>query len=111
MFFLCKYQDLLKKSVKTCNILIENTNYSIILVAKDHQIHAFRNQCPHAWVGLDAVDDLIISGCGQYLQCTSHFAQFRMHDGYCVYGPCAGQSLVPLQLTIKDGSIFLLQAV
>jgi nitrite reductase/ring-hydroxylating ferredoxin subunit len=45
------------------------------------------------------------------LQCTSHFAQFRMHDGLCVYGPCAGKSLYRLQLTIKDGSIYLLQAV
>lgn len=85
--------------MQTLNILIDNTNYSIILLVKDNQIHAFRNRCPHAWVGLDAVDDLIISGCGQYLQCTSHFAQFRMHDGYC-----------GLQVTIKDGSIFLLQA-
>ena len=34
-----------------------------------------------------------------HLLCHSHGALYRTRDGYCVSGPCSGQSLVPLEVT------------
>ena len=43
----------------------------------------------------------------QYIQCAIHGAQFRINDGYCIYGPCSGQSLKAVQVTVKDGEVLL----
>jgi nitrite reductase/ring-hydroxylating ferredoxin subunit len=44
---------------------------------------------------------------GMYIQCSMHFAQFRIADGYCVYGPCVGRSLRGEPIEIRDGVILL----
>ena len=32
-------------------------------------------------------------------------AQFRIHDGYCVYGPCVGMSLQRVGVEVSDGAV------
>lgn len=110
MLFLCHYQDLLKQPVQV-HALPENDNgrQSLILILHQDRIRAYDNLCPHAWVPLDTASPDILSGCKQYLQCSSHFAQFRLRDGYCVYGPCQGRSLQALKVIRQVDKIFLQQ--
>jgi naringenin degradation protein FdeD len=41
--------------------------------------------------------------------CASHGALFEKSTGYCVAGPCAGQSLQTLPLEVSDGYVMLAQ--
>jgi nitrite reductase/ring-hydroxylating ferredoxin subunit len=36
-----------------------------------------------------------------------HGALFRPEDGFCVSGPCAGESLKQLKLELRDGAVWL----
>jgi nitrite reductase/ring-hydroxylating ferredoxin subunit len=110
VFFLCHYQDLVNNPVQILSLpSSENNRDSVILTLHGDSIRAFRNQCPHAWVPLDLASPDILSGCKQYLQCSSHFAQFRKQDGYCIYGPCQGQSLQKVDVVVDKDKIFLRQ--
>jgi nitrite reductase/ring-hydroxylating ferredoxin subunit len=40
--------------------------------------------------------------------CTTHGAQFRLHDGLCTTGPCKGKSLTALAIE-RDGEDLLLR--
>ena len=66
---------------------------AIILVNSGGRLYAYLNRCPHTGVNLDWVPDRFLDGSRHYIQCATHGALFRMHDGFCILGPCAGRSL------------------
>ena len=77
----------------------------IFVVRQGDRALAYHNRCPHIGVQLNWMPDAFMSLDRVWLQCSLHGAQFRINDGFCVYGPCLGRSLEPLPLTIVDGRI------
>ena len=62
------------------------------------QLYAYRNSCPHLGVTLNWMPDRFLSEDGAFLQCALHGALFRIDDGHCVRGPCAGRRLQAVEL-------------
>ena len=42
-----------------------------------------------------------------HILCATHGAEFRIEDGFCVLGPCRGQSLEPISVSVRDGDVVL----
>lgn len=68
------------------------------------EIRAFRNECPHQGTPLETFPDRFLTRDGSAFLCTTHGAQFRLTDGYCFRGPCAGKYLVSLPVK-RDGGL------
>ena len=68
-----------------------------VVVTRDEAgvLRAFENFCPHQG------GTLFLAPNGE-LRCRLHGAQFRLRDGLCTGGPCAGALLTPLPLTSAD---------
>jgi len=64
-------------------------------------LHGYRNACPHVGTPLDFVPDRFFDPSGTLLQCSTHGAQFRVADGYCVAGPCTGKRLTPVTVILS----------
>ena len=75
------------------------------LVRKNNQVYAYRNACPHTGAPLEWVPDQFLDHEGGFVQCALHGALFRVNDGFCVSGPCAGQSLQSLPVRQRDERI------
>ena len=54
---------------------------------------------------LAQVLDRYLSEDGALIACSWHGALFRIEDGACVGGPCAGQRLTPWPVAVVDGTI------
>jgi nitrite reductase/ring-hydroxylating ferredoxin subunit len=80
----------------------------LILLRHEGRVHAYENRCPHRGTTLDWVEGRFMSPDGSHLQCATHGALFRLHDGLCVAGPCSGDSLNELELCHEAGAIFVL---
>jgi nitrite reductase/ring-hydroxylating ferredoxin subunit len=39
--------------------------------------------------------------------CSAHGALFDIVTGVCILGPCIGQALQPLRLTVRDDTLFV----
>lgn len=65
-------------------------------------LRAFRNQCRHWTVELDAGDADFWNPDLKMIQCKVHGALFRPEDGLCVHGPCSGHPLIGYELA-EDG--------
>jgi nitrite reductase/ring-hydroxylating ferredoxin subunit len=79
-----------------------------LFVVKQHGVlHAYANSCPHIGTPLDFLPDRFFDRDGKHLLCSTHGARFRVADGYCVEGPCAGKSLQTLTIRIDGGEIAL----
>lgn len=72
----------------------------------DEGIVAWENSCPHKpEVQLDRGLGALIDG--DQLVCHEHGARFNCDDGYCTRGPCRGRSLSPIDVTVRDGDVYL----
>jgi nitrite reductase/ring-hydroxylating ferredoxin subunit len=80
------------------------------LLLRDHAgtLRAYLNRCEHLPVPLDAGGRKFLSADGAYLQCQTHGARYRLVDGYCVVGPCAGRALEALAIEIDDADVYIL---
>jgi len=56
---------------------------------------------------LNWVPDQFLDLTGDYIQCATHDALFRIADGVCVYGPSAGDRLTPLPTAVEAGEVVL----
>ena len=79
----------------------------LFVVNENQQFFAFRNQCPHTGVNLNWQPNQFFDIDNKYLQCSTHGALFRVNDGYCVRGPCAGASLISIPLKVDSGNIYV----
>ncbi len=80
---------------------------SIILTRRGNHIAAFRNKCPHAGYPLQRADGRIVVQGGRYMVCGAHGASFTLEHGSCAGGPCNGDGLERVAVTIRDGFVSL----
>jgi nitrite reductase/ring-hydroxylating ferredoxin subunit len=77
------------------------------VVRQGDQVFGYINSCPHYQSTLEWKDDTFLTYDKELIQCSLHAALFRIHDGYCVSGPCTGASLKPLAVAVVDGQVVL----
>lgn len=81
--------------------------HDVFVVRMQGEVYAYHNRCPHTGAPLDWVPDQFLSLDGRHIQCANHAALFRVHDGFCIAGPCSGQALKRLPVIVSDGEIHL----
>lgn len=79
----------------------------LFVVRKGGVLAAYRNSCPHTGAPLEWLPDQFLDIESSFIQCAIHGALFRPEDGYCLRGPCTGQSLQPLDLHLEDDRLLV----
>ena len=80
---------------------------AIFVVRHGGRVAAYENSCPHLGSPLDWVPDRFLDLEKRFILCATHGALFRIGDGHCLAGPCAGKSLKPVPIRLEAGSIYL----
>jgi nitrite reductase/ring-hydroxylating ferredoxin subunit len=70
-------------------------------------IRAYVNACAHLGVPLNLTGNNFFDSERNFLVCSMHGARFRPLDGFCVSGPCAGESLRPLGVAVDGDAVWL----
>lgn len=81
--------------------------YNIMVLRQGLNVVAYVNSCPHTGAPLDYPEGQFFSPDGEYIQCKIHGALFTKDNGYCVMGPCPGQSLRAVSIDVVNGEVFL----
>ena len=63
------------------------------VVRSGGRLLGFIDRCPHAGLPLALVPDRYLTREGDLILCSAHGAMFRIEDGLCLAGPCAGRGL------------------
>jgi nitrite reductase/ring-hydroxylating ferredoxin subunit len=80
---------------------------SLFVVKQGGALYAYVSSCPQIGTPLNFLPDRFFDRDGKHLLCSTHGARFRVADGYCIGGPCAGKSLTPATIRIDGGEITL----
>ena len=79
----------------------------LFAIRRGDRVHAYVNACPHIGVSLDWAPDRFLTRDGTQIVCSTHGALFTIETGLCVDGPCQGDSLEPVPVTIVDGRVLV----
>ena len=108
-FPICRLDELTIRSARTFQLLRRKksgraTKWNIFVVRTEQQVVGYYNTCPHSPWNLDCEGNSILSPEG-YLQCGKHGARFEVESGRCFHGPCVGERLKPVELSVLDGTV------
>lgn len=79
----------------------------IFVVRRGDRVFGYANSCPHLSSPLDWIENQFMTPDKSHILCATHGAQFRIEDGVCVTGPCQGDALTPLPLSVRDDVVML----
>ncbi len=74
---------------------------------RNDQVFVYVNRCPHAGLPLDFRPGQFLDRAKTHILCTNHGAVFRIEDGFCIAGPCAGESLRRRETEVRNGTVYL----
>lgn len=75
------------------------------VVRRGETLHGYVDRCAHMALPLAQKLDAYLTDDGSLIQCSWHGALYRIEDGQCVGGPCAGSRLTPWTVEVVDGNI------
>ena len=102
---LCELHDIPENDARGFSINTPGGIQEIFIVRKNDEYFGYINRCPHTGVNLDWQLHRFLSLDGTEIQCATHGARFRIRDGFCTWGPCQGQSLVPVSTYIDNNRL------
>lgn len=70
-------------------------------------VHGYLNRCGHVPVELDFQPGEFFDSSRLYLICATHGALYDPASGACLGGRCSGRGLIRLDLSERDGSVYL----
>jgi nitrite reductase/ring-hydroxylating ferredoxin subunit len=75
---------------------------TLFVVRRGAVLHAYQNACPHHGTPMAWRKDAYLDAAGQRIVCAAHGALFEIDGGLCVLGPCLGQSLRPVAVSVDE---------
>jgi nitrite reductase/ring-hydroxylating ferredoxin subunit len=85
----------------------KNGTVALFVVRQGECLAAYKNSCPHTGVNLEWQSDQFLDLSNSYIQCATHGALFRLEDGYCLRGPCAGDYLESVEVQLEQGRVIV----
>jgi len=105
--YLCREDDLEELTTKQFEYSVSGDIRQGFVVKWLGNLFAYENHCPHTGVELNWHENIFLSYDKATIQCTTHGAQFTLDDGFCIWGPCLGQSLKKIPLKLLSNKIYL----
>lgn len=81
--------------------------FSLFVVRKGGQVYGYRNSCPHTGAPLEWMPDQFLDRDNSFIECALHGALFDIEHGRCLRGPCVGDHLQRLAVSVHDGGVWL----
>jgi len=106
----CREDELVAGVVRTAHLGHDEQGRPITaLLLRDEQgaAVAYRNMCRHLPVPLDGGTGRFLSEDRAHLVCGTHGATYRLRDGYCIEGPCAGRMLHRLRVSLRGADLYV----
>jgi nitrite reductase/ring-hydroxylating ferredoxin subunit len=105
--FLCRLADIPDGGGKGFWFGEDTGRFGLFLIRRGEAVLAYANSCPHRGTPLDWQPDRFLDRDGRHILCANHGALFRIADGFCLSGPCAGARLRPMTIARRGAEIYL----
>lgn len=80
--------------------------FGLVVLGPKGEPCGYMNLCKHLPVPIDSLSGDFLDEEG-FLVCRTHGARYRVEDGYCIDGPCEGESLDALEVVVEGTDLFV----
>lgn len=102
---LCALEALTDPGSRSFEFREGQARFELFVVRFGGQVFAYENRCPHAGYPLDGQLHQFLNRERTAILCAAHGAQFVIETGACFSGPCKGEALKPVAITVADGLV------
>ena len=102
---LCRLADIPDGGSKGFEIGEGPEAFVFFVAGTGERIYAYENSCPHTGGPLDWTPDRFIDQESGHILCATHGALFQLETGQCLAGPCAGDWLRALRVSVDGEDI------
>lgn len=102
---LCRLAEIADPGAKSLWFEVWPALFNGFVVRRGDEVFGYIDRCPHAARPLAPIDDRYLTRERDRILCSVHGALFRIEDGLCVAGPCAGDRLTRWPVTVEDGVV------
>jgi nitrite reductase/ring-hydroxylating ferredoxin subunit len=85
----------------------DTARFGLFLIRQGDDVYGYENSCPHNGSPLDWLPDRFLDRGGRHILCATHGALFRIEDGFCLSGPCAGSRLRKMAIARRGAALYL----
>lgn len=105
---LCQLADLADSEVFELTLAPESKYpFRFFIHKQEGRYRCFMNRCPHFGIPLNMQPRQLFSTDKQQFICSTHYARFNFHDGFCTEGPCEGSSLEVIPIETRNAAIYV----
>ena len=104
---IAKAEEVAPGSVKKFWLICQKYRVDGFLINDSGNFYAYVNRCRHMTTPLDFVRDQFFAEDGRHLMCYTHGALYEPATGFCVAGPCKGESLYKLPVRVDRGDVLV----
>lgn len=104
---LCDLDDIEDGQSAGFAVQTDGGRVGIMAIRQAEAVYTYVNSCPHIGTPLDFKPGQFLDMAREYILCSTHGALFRISDGDCISGPCAGKSLKQVPNDIRDGTVYV----
>jgi nitrite reductase/ring-hydroxylating ferredoxin subunit len=108
---ICRLDDLDESAARGFTMGTGDWPLRGFVVRTNNQVRGYINSCPHARHPLNFKPHQFLTADSALILCSSHGALFEKLTGYCVAGPCAGQSLRAVPVEVEGGFVMLADGI
>jgi nitrite reductase/ring-hydroxylating ferredoxin subunit len=102
---LCSLTDLSDPGARNFVLQRGELRFHGFVVRRGDEVFGYLDRCPHMGLPLAQRLDDYLTPRADLIGCSWHGALFRIEDGACVGGPCAGAALTPWPVRNEQGAI------
>lgn len=102
---LCALEDIPDGGSAGFAAVVDGQPVELMAIRRGGDVFVYVNSCPHWGSPLDLCPGRFLNRQRTLIQCSTHGAQFRIEDGFCIKGPCLGASLQPVHCAVVDGEV------
>lgn len=105
MYKICMTEDVPEREARSFEL---SDGENIFVTQRDGAFYAYKNICPHLQVELEFLENQFLDQDREHIECSTHGALFNVETGECIAGPCFGEFLQKLAISVhSDGGIYL----
>ncbi|ATQ41007.1 Rieske (2Fe-2S) protein [Caulobacter mirabilis] len=102
---LCRLEEISDPGSKDFRFRAEDRLFAGFVVRQAGEVRGYVDSCPHAGWPLAGPSGRHLTREGDLILCAGHGALFRIEDGVCLSGPCAGRRLTPWPVAVRAGQV------
>lgn len=104
---LCRLADIADGGSQRFTVAVDGVPQALMAVRRGGRVFVYVNSCPHIGAPLDFLPGQFLDRERTHILCANHGALFRIEDGFCLHGPCAGKSLQAVPAVVEGEDVFV----